>query len=117
MEEILSSWTCNDLAIDEVETVSFRNKTVPVSVVEQAIDFDVYPNPSTGLFFVSVANNPLAQNIKIMNVQGQILQSVSIAENAGEQVLSLDITDEAAGMYLVQIVTDQEVAVKRLILK
>ena len=74
----------------------------------------VYPNPSKGVFNVGV-NNLKGSNfaMEVRDLQGKLIYSgVSGANNT-----VIDLKDVAAGVYMLQVSTDSEVAVKRLVVE
>jgi hypothetical protein len=76
----------------------------------------IYPNPSTGLFTVST-NLSSAKNARIVvtNMLGQDVATVN-NQAMGQGQFNLDLRSQAAGVYLVNIYTENEVVVKRIVI-
>ena len=103
-----------DLAIDDF-SVDF---TVGVNENETAISgFNISPNPSKGLFNVSLTT--LKRENVTMNVRdakGQIVHTENITVN-GRYNDNLDLTSLAKGVYYMQIQTETESKVEKLIIQ
>lgn len=59
----------------------------------------IYPNPSTGIFSISILNDKV-NSITILNMQGEIVYSV---ENIAKGNIPIDLTKEPKGIYCVKI--------------
>ncbi len=67
----------------------------------------LFPNPTNGLFTLSV--DVLAGSkatINITDLSGKLLSRKEVNLNAGENPIALDLTNAAAGIYMVQVKTD-----------
>ncbi len=74
----------------------------------------VYPNPSKGVFQVAV-NDMKGSNfaMEVRDLQGKLVYSgISGAKNT-----VIDLKNMASGVYILQISTDSEIAVKRLVVE
>jgi hypothetical protein len=78
-----------------------------VSEVSKTV-FDIYPNPSNGLFNV-VTNGKLT--IQVMNVQGQIVNTSLIEGNN-----TLDLSGQSNGIYFIKVETEHNVFIKKLVI-
>ena len=77
--------------------------------------FSIYPNPSTGDFFIrsgSVNHGPF--NVAIYNSVGQQVHYSIVQPNAGSWPLTLN--QLPAGMYLLEVETDGLVQTERLVI-
>lgn len=61
--------------------------------------YQVWPNPTNGVFYISMPAAAPGRRVELLNLLGQIIQSWQ----AGEQVLSADLRDEARGIYLLRV--------------
>jgi len=68
------------------------------------LQISLYPNPTTGLFYIDMGSLCKAGQIKITDVVGQLIFEENI-EN--KQYLKLNL-DAAKGVYFVQIISDKE---------
>lgn len=82
-----------------------------VNQYQQALNFELYPNPTNAALTV-VLPGASQQGLRLYNSQGQLLQSWQA--DAGNQ-LQLDLQDYPAGAYLLQLLTADGVATKRVV--
>ncbi|MDA3866700.1 MAG: T9SS type A sorting domain-containing protein [Salinivirgaceae bacterium] len=73
------------------------------------VDFDVYPNPSNGVFNLNVDGNA---KVTILNVAGQVVESFT---TTGSKTVNLDNVN--AGVYFVRVRVDNQVGTKQLIIR
>ncbi|MDA3866699.1 MAG: T9SS type A sorting domain-containing protein, partial [Salinivirgaceae bacterium] len=71
--------------------------------------FNIYPNPSNGVFNVDVDGNA---TVTVMNVAGQVVDSKTIN---GSQTITLDKVN--AGVYFVRVQVGENVGTKQLIIR
>ncbi len=74
---------------------------VGVKELAAAANFQLFPNPTAGLFEVIWEKEPQASVVRIYSVQGQLLVQESI-EN-GPQPFTIDLASYGPGLYWVQI--------------
>lgn len=83
-----------------------------------AIQFSVQPNPSSGLFNISIigmiSNNA---TISIFNALGQIVYSKSIITGIEEYNTTVDLTANEPGMYIVNILDEDGTLLMKRIVK
>lgn len=78
--------------------------------------FNVYPNPSTGVFHVEANDAGQALVAEVYNAQGQVVRTINI--EGGRSTINL--TNEATGLYMLYVrdeVTGKAVSVNKLMLK
>ncbi|MDA3867126.1 MAG: T9SS type A sorting domain-containing protein [Salinivirgaceae bacterium] len=94
-------------------TVDGAAQTVPVGLSSiftvNTVDFNIYPNPSNGVFNVDVDGNA---TVTVMNVTGQVVENTTIS---GSQTITLDNVN--AGVYFVRVQVGENVATKQLIIR
>ncbi len=85
-----------------------------VSLSEQALStVALYPNPTTGVFFVEDADKSTANlSIEILSIDGKLLRKVEFNQNGKHKV---DVSELAAGVYNVKVSTEKGIKVFRLI--
>lgn len=91
--------------------------TATTPQVEQASTIRVFPNPTKGNFTVEYkvleTNNV---QIDILNIEGKVLHSIiNERQNEGEQRITWQGKNLPNGLYLVRIVTDNEVRLKKVV--
>jgi len=70
----------------------------------------IYPNPTKGIF--SVQGKEI-RTIEITNISGQIIKKISTRTKR----FTVDINEQPKGIYMIKIVTDKGIVVKKVILK
>ena len=74
----------------------------------------VYPNPSNGEFKVSAKDMKGSNlNLIVRDLQGKLVYSA----NAAKEGASINLSNVASGIYMLQVSTDSEIAIKRLIVE
>ena len=95
--------------------------TIPVNIFqekEKAENFNIYPNPSTGNFFVWVnLNDAETVNIKISTITGKIIFNEQYEMNSGGDLQNINIIGVAAGIYNLEMKTNKTIQTKKLIIK
>jgi PKD repeat protein len=77
---------------------------------------NVYPNPSTGRFNVTVTlDGPEQVSIKVLNSLGKVIETVSEGTLI-TGTFPVDLSSHAAGVYLLQITAGNQTAIKRVVL-
>lgn len=89
---------------------------------------EVYPNPNTGKFFVTITNKEFQQNrgihlIRVLSITGQLLYEEEISpagrrvkQSDGLIIRKFDLTSRPQGIYILQLVTEKEVIHRRFLL-
>ena len=71
-----------------------------------AANLQAFPNPNRGRFELRLDNFSSGKaEIRIMNIDGAIVERRSVNLSSGSQVLSFELKNKASGMYYVQVVT------------
>ncbi len=92
---------------------SFKTSLSDIAKIEKKklFNYSVYPNPTTGHIFIKSQN---IQNISVINIEGKtIIQK----DNLNTESVSLDLSKYEKGIYIIKIVTENGVAIDKLILK
>lgn len=95
-----------------------KEKTLTVQQDEK--DFTIYPNPSSGVFTVSLANTAAKRaDLRIMNVIGnEIYHEVLTRDNAQiSATIDLSRYSKAKGLYYVKLEADNFSVVRRVIVR
>ncbi|TVQ92849.1 MAG: T9SS C-terminal target domain-containing protein [Bacteroidetes bacterium] len=98
-------------------TAIFRQIETSIPQFESQFSFDVFPNPSQGIFNIvmSPSNGPVA--IRIINIQGQVVFSDQVVADRWDQHFPVDLRNENQGLYFVQITGEHGSLTRRIILK
>ena len=87
---------------------SFKYSLIRPVVFNDEITWQVFPNPSQGIFnLVYQANNGDAVNINVYDVNGRMVNTATIMSNGFVEKFSIDLHDSrySAGLYLLQVET------------
>jgi PKD repeat protein len=123
--EIELEATCESTRVENNNTTRSNRTEAIAGDIENSIDeFEIesrivlYPNPSEGIVNISLyAGNLEYPQFQILDAQGRIVhQRTEISLESGENV-SFDLTDHQPGMYLMKINTNDQILIKRFILK
>lgn len=73
--------------------------------------FSVYPNPSSNVLNIENSANATMETIELTDLNGRVVKSLKVDATTAE----VNISDLAAGVYMMNVNTDQGVAVKKVI--
>lgn len=97
------------------DTVAFEI-SIEVGIEENnSMSFEVYPNPANAQVLVAFENNTAA-SVTILDAMGRVVFAQAINE-IGSQVLPVSVAELASGSYTVQIISANQVGVKRLMIR
>ncbi len=85
---------------DSVKHMVFVDSVNHVNVEDKMLKMEVYPNPSDGIFTVSVENTP-SYNINVYDMRGGLVKS--LPSTATETII--DLTDMPSASYVVEVRT------------
>ncbi len=91
----IATWTCGAGFSPVVTERISTSPSVPTTL-------NVYPNPSTGPLTVQLSGQQEAQQLRLYDLYGRLLQEVQVADNSGQQTLPFDISAYAKGIYLLE---------------
>ncbi|RAU84033.1 T9SS type A sorting domain-containing protein [Pontibacter arcticus] len=78
----------------------------------------IYPNPSNGVFTISVANLTDRQaRFSIMNVIGNEIYRETLTRTDNTFSKTVDLNSQAKGLYYVKLETDSFSVVRRVVIK
>lgn len=77
--------------------------------IPENVHFTVFPNPSNGIFTITIPEEDSIQNVSVYSILGQ-----KILETQEE---TIDLTEYASSIYWIHIVTKKSTAVVRIIKK
>ena len=96
------------------DTITVQIWPLGVNQVE-ATSMSVYPNPSTGLFNLSLNNVPADQiEIMVLTLNGQVVTTTTANASNGVVNDVVDLSNQAAGIYLLQVNINGSVSTLRL---
>jgi len=97
---------------DEVNSI--ENEEIPL---EETLDFKIYPNPVNNILGVSLSRRDvLIEGLEIYNIKGQKVKSFNNSDITNGTRISIDSSKLPSGIYLMKLITDKEVAVKKFLI-
>jgi hypothetical protein len=81
-------------------------------------EVSIYPNPSNGVFTISVANITARKaELRIINVIGNEIYHETLTRTEGHFAKTLDLSGKAKGLYYIKLETDSYSSVRRVVIK
>jgi hypothetical protein len=78
----------------------------------------IYPNPSNGVFTISVANLSAKKvELRILNVIGNEIHRETLSRADGQFSRTIDLSGKAKGLYYIKLETDNYSSVRRVVIK
>ena len=82
------------------------------------IDWNVYPNPTSGLLVVSFDNRGVNQaEVSIHNISGELIKIKVASTNEGGNTTIFDLSEVPLGLYFVQAKTTTQVLKKKILIQ
>jgi hypothetical protein len=87
-------------------SITFVGPTA-VNTIAAVNNVEIFPNPSTGVFSLSVelANKSQSVGVRVINTMGQVISSNTYNEVAGSFEKKIDLSGYSKGIYFVQVTT------------
>jgi hypothetical protein len=80
------------------------------TAINQAVQLNLYPNPTNGAFSIQISNAQESQyKIDILDVTGRIIQSQQVSANFDGTTRQLDISDALPGTYFLRVSSENAV--------
>jgi len=100
---IIDDGTCIDTSICYTITGVGINKLNNTSI-------NIFPNPSSGNIIVEGEN---IKSIRITDTNGKIIQQLAVTD----KIINIDLSKEAKGIYFVNVSTEKEVVIKKIVVE
>ena len=99
-------------------SVELKNCSFDIDEVFGGSNFTIYPNPNEGRFVVSF-NSPARQEVRlrVIHASGNEVFKTENLEVYGGFKQELDLSDQPAGIYLVLIEKDDQMKMKKIIIR
>jgi hypothetical protein len=120
---ILTLITCLTVLFAQAQTKtpvvgSVQQPDKAFSVDQEVEELAIYPNPSNGVFTISIANLPAKKaELRIINVIGNEIYRETLTRGEGQFSKTIDFTGKAKGLYYVKLETDNYSSVRRVVIK
>lgn len=100
----------SDMALDDIGVAS----TSAINQIPQATNITVVPNPSTGVFAISVAGNNEPCAIEVTDIAGKVI----LSDNGSAPILNkkIDLSTNPKGVYILRVTTNGKTQNKKLVL-
>ena len=82
------------------------------------IEYSITPNPSNGEFQIKITSKETKlYQLKMYNVNGQIVFSDEISIRTGENIKQINVNDVERGFYLISLISDEGVNTQSIIIQ
>ncbi|MDP2174324.1 MAG: PKD domain-containing protein [Bacteroidota bacterium] len=98
----------------ECSTTKCIDVMTDLKVIENQ-NFNVYPNPSNGLFSITFENEVSTPTIKIFNILGKLIYETYV--NSDSQALDVDLSHLAKGIYSINVTSNGTSFVKNIVIQ
>jgi hypothetical protein len=104
----------NGCIVVQRDTVNFITSILNIS--DDVRNFNIYPNPSNGVFNVLVdLSHTVPVQIEVYTITGQLLD-VSVQSGSNNSIYIIDMTDQPDGVYLVKLIAGDNTLTRRITL-
>ena len=79
-------------------------------------ELDIYPNPTMDRFNVNFNGSSSMLEVKLINTSGSVIYTESIHKFRGKFQKSYDLKNAARGVYFLQLITDEQVITRKVVL-
>lgn len=114
----------DSLLLGEYTIALLKNGVLGVSENENNIGIDIYPNPTNGIFFITIDNVTLSQftlseaegkgQIEAYNIYGELVLTLPINQLTNQPI---NLSSHPNGIYFVKVKTPEGVVVKKIMLQ
>ena len=80
------------------------------------IAFNIYPNPSNGVFNIELPELMEDVNVTVYDMRGQMITDYNVNQRTSDKMI-VDLTGHATGAYMIKLETNGQVVTKRVMLK
>ena len=77
-----------------------------------AQNFAIYPNPVTTTFDIASTNATAINNVKVIDINGRIVNDVNVA---GLNNIQINVADLSSGVYFVKVLTEKGIGTSKII--
>jgi len=99
-----------DLHTDYIENLGEECESLDLDEFEKNSDIILYPLPATDVLYFQHKNNIEVENVVLMDLKGTIVKKIKKANN-------IDVSNLPKGFYLIKIVSNKKIDVKKIIIK
>ncbi len=92
--------------------IEYSGNNISVDELADNAELNIYPNPSTGLFTLTVPQGLNVNTVEITDLNGRVVMTVPVN---GAVQYDINLTDLEAGIYLLNAVTAQGTLVSKVV--
>jgi len=104
-----------DLCTASDNIVVIFNPCTGIETVTSDISFSVIPNPSNGMFYLTIEGLNESSSLNIFSMSGQIIYSDQL-DNSGFVNKPIDLSSYAKGMYFIRVISKNYSHVEKIII-
>ena len=98
-------------------TVVLNVNSVGISNTSTISDnINVFPNPSNGIINIQITSQSSNAQLRIMDASGKLIHNERINTLNGQYNNSIDLSNNSKGVYSLQIITNNQVITKKVVL-
>ncbi len=79
--------------------------------------FGVYPNPSHGIFNLSLSQNPRNLKIQISDIRGSLIKEIEAGSQSLGSIFQIDLSGNPKGVYFLKLYDDGFVGMKKVVVE
>lgn len=72
--------------------------------------FGIYPNPVKDILFLNIPNDLSVEQVKVMNLQGNIVASYNVGNTT-----KINVSDLSTGVYILEVIADKGIITRKII--
>jgi hypothetical protein len=103
--------------IGEDDIIVIFDPCVNIDDLGNTFRLDVYPNPASTVLNINITGAATSVRYTLLNYQGSAVYSNEIGKLSGFAAKQLNITNYAAGIYYLRVETDQNVTIRKVVIK
>jgi PKD repeat protein len=109
---VISLAGCKDSIISQILV---GTATIDELNESNSLEFNVYPNPSKGLFNIKLNSKDLSSTITVMNLLGEVILTKDLVQTAnGNFESQIDLSNYPNGIYLIDMSTENQTVVRKI---
>ena len=110
--------SANASGFTSYNTFSTSSNRITAGDAELALNLNVYPNPTDGMFNIAFVSEELDDfEITVIDAFGKVISYEEKQDFVGEYTKSVDLSAYSKGIYMVQIKTQESFITKRIVLQ
>lgn len=103
----------NNSYVARSSTENSKNDIQPLPDENNYLDLNIYPNPTTGEFYLSqILNEKLITSVEILNILGE---NILFDQSKNNALIAINLKTAPKGMYIVRVYCDGNIYMKKII--